>query len=65
MGRSDGTLNRGGVRLGTAEFYTVLEAMPEVSDSLVVHVEDPAGGRGLLCVFVQLSSSGPHSACSA
>ena len=45
-GRSDATLNRGGVRLGTAEFYSVVEALPEVADSLVVHLEDPEGGAG-------------------
>ena len=45
-GRSDATLNRGGVRLGTAEFYRVVEELPEVVDSLVVHLEDPAGGNG-------------------
>jgi acetoacetyl-CoA synthetase len=39
-GRSDATLNRGGVRIGTAEFYAVVEAMPEVADSVVVHLED-------------------------
>ncbi|MEJ2887289.1 acetoacetate--CoA ligase [Actinomycetospora aeridis] len=38
-GRSDATLNRGGVRLGTAEFYSVVEELPEVADSLVVHLE--------------------------
>ncbi|MGH9090160.1 MAG: acetoacetate--CoA ligase [Acidimicrobiales bacterium] len=38
-GRSDATLNRGGVRLGTAELYAVVESMPEVADSLVVHLE--------------------------
>jgi len=38
-GRSDATLNRGGVRIGTAEFYAVVEALPEVVDSLVVHLE--------------------------
>lgn len=38
-GRSDATLNRGGVRIGTAEFYAVVEAMPEVADSLVVHLD--------------------------
>jgi acetoacetyl-CoA synthetase len=53
-GRSDATLNRGGVRLGTAEFYQVVEEFPEVADSLVVHLEDPAGGRGELLLFVQL-----------
>ena len=38
-GRSDATLNRGGVRLGTSEFYTVVEELEEVVDSLVVHLE--------------------------
>lgn len=54
-GRSDATLNRGGVRLGTAEFYSVVEALPEVSDSLVVHLEDPAGGAGTLVLLVRLA----------
>ena len=39
-GRSDATLNRGGVRLGTSEFYSALEELDEVVDSLVVHLED-------------------------
>ncbi|MEO8247300.1 MAG: acetoacetate--CoA ligase [Chloroflexota bacterium] len=39
-GRSDATLNRGGVRIGTAEFYAVVESLPEVADSLVVHLEE-------------------------
>jgi acetoacetyl-CoA synthetase len=54
-GRSDATLNRGGVRLGTAEFYTVVEALPEVADSLVVHLEDDEGGAGQLLLFVVLA----------
>jgi acetoacetyl-CoA synthetase len=53
-GRSDATLNRGGVRLGTAEFYQVVEELPEVLDSLVVHLEDPAGGNGELLLYLQL-----------
>ncbi|MGW5720077.1 acetoacetate--CoA ligase [Amycolatopsis sp. NPDC003865] len=53
-GRSDATLNRGGVRLGTAEFYAVVEELPEVEDSLVVHLEDPAGGNGDLRLYVVL-----------
>jgi acetoacetyl-CoA synthetase len=53
-GRSDATLNRGGVRLGTAEFYSVVEALPEVADSVVVHLEDPDGGPGELLLFVAL-----------
>ncbi len=51
-GRSDGTLNRGGVRMGTAELYDVVEAFDEVADSLAVHVEDPEGGPGELWLFV-------------
>lgn len=54
-GRSDATLNRGGVRLGTSEFYDVLGSMPEVDDALVVHLEDTAGGNGELIVFVVLA----------
>jgi acetoacetyl-CoA synthetase len=54
-GRSDATLNRGGVRLGTGEFYGVVEDLPEVVDSLVVHLEDPAGGPGELLLFVVLA----------
>jgi acetoacetyl-CoA synthetase len=53
-GRSDATLNRGGVRLGTAEFYAVVEDLPEVADSLVVHLEDEQGGPGRLLLFVAL-----------
>jgi acetoacetyl-CoA synthetase len=53
-GRSDATLNRGGVRLGTSEFYTVVEGLDGVSDSLVVHLEDDAGGPGQLLLFVTL-----------
>jgi acetoacetyl-CoA synthetase len=56
-GRSDATLNRGGVRLGTAEFYRVVEELPEVLDSLVVHLEDPAGGNGELLLYVRLRES--------
>lgn len=51
-GRSDATLNRGGVRIGTADFYSVVEEFPEISDSLVVHLEDPDGGPGELILFV-------------
>jgi acetoacetyl-CoA synthetase len=55
-GRSDATLNRGGVRLGTAEFYRVVEEMAGIADSLVVHLEDPDGGNGDLLLFVQLDA---------
>jgi acetoacetyl-CoA synthetase len=54
-GRSDATLNRGGVRLGTAEFYSVVEGLAEVVDSMVVHLEDGEGGAGELLLFVVLA----------
>jgi acetoacetyl-CoA synthetase len=54
-GRSDATLNRGGVRLGTGEFYSVVEELPEITDSLVVHLEDDEGGAGELLLFVVLA----------
>ncbi|HUF07423.1 MAG TPA: acetoacetate--CoA ligase [Candidatus Binatia bacterium] len=54
-GRSDATLNRGGVRIGTAEFYAVVESMPEVADSLVVHLDD--GDRLLLFVALREGAS--------
>jgi acetoacetyl-CoA synthetase len=54
-GRSDATLNRGGVRLGTSEFYSVVEELSEVTDSLVVHLEDEEGGAGELMLFVVLA----------
>ncbi len=62
QGRSDATLNRGGVRLGTAEFYNLVESLPEVQDSLVVHLEDLAGGPGELMLFVQLADGHEMSA---
>ncbi|MDQ3662789.1 MAG: acetoacetate--CoA ligase [Actinomycetota bacterium] len=53
-GRSDATLNRGGVRLGTSEFYSVVESIEGVTDSLVVHLEGDSGsGRLLLFVALQ------------
>ncbi|XVV13706.1 acetoacetate--CoA ligase [Actinoplanes sp. CA-131856] len=51
-GRSDATLNRGGVRLGTAEFYSVVESLPEIADSVVVHLEQDGNPNGELLLFV-------------
>jgi acetoacetyl-CoA synthetase len=44
LGRSDSTLNRHGVRIGTAEIYAAIDRLPEIADSLVVGVERPDGG---------------------
>ena len=53
-GRSDATLNRAGVRMGTSEFYRVVENLPEVEDSLVVDT-GWLGHDGRLYLFVVLA----------
>jgi acetoacetyl-CoA synthetase len=53
-GRSDSTLNRGGVRMGTSEFYRVVEAMPEIADSLVVDTGSLEDAVGKMWLFVVL-----------
>lgn len=50
-GRSDSTLNRGGVRMGTSEFYRVVESVPGVVDSLVIDTSGVSEGE-LLCFVV-------------
>ena len=52
-GRSDSTLNRAGVRMGTSEFYRVVDDVPEVLDSLVVDTGE-LGREGELLLFVVL-----------
>jgi len=55
-GRSDSTLNRFGVRIGSAEIYRILERVPAVADSLVVCLERP-GGEFFMPLFVKLAPS--------
>jgi acetoacetyl-CoA synthetase len=43
-GRSDSTLNRQGVRMGSADIYEVVERLPEIRESLVIGLEEPDGG---------------------
>ncbi|MFF2655662.1 acetoacetate--CoA ligase [Streptomyces sp. NPDC058045] len=43
-GRSDSTLNRQGVRMGSADIYEAVERLPEIRESLVIGVEQPDGG---------------------
>ncbi|SDH26086.1 acetoacetyl-CoA synthetase [Lentzea fradiae] len=50
-GRSDSTLNRGGVRMGTSEFYRVVESVDGVADSLVIDTSGVTEGE-LLCFVV-------------
>ncbi len=53
-GRSDATLNRGGVRMGTSEFYRVVEDLPEVVDSLVIDT-GTLGTDGKLVLYLVLA----------
>jgi acetoacetyl-CoA synthetase len=54
FGRSDATLNRGGIRMGTSEFYRVVEQLPEVADSLVVDTGQ-LGADGRLILYLVLA----------
>ncbi|WP_461041084.1 acetoacetate--CoA ligase [Spirosoma harenae] len=53
-GRSDATLNRDGIRIGTSEIYSAVESLPEIADSLIVGLEQP-GGRYFMPLFVVLN----------
>jgi len=54
-GRSDSTLNRGGVRIGTSEIYRALDSIPEIKDSLVLSIEQDDGGFSMP-LFVSLNN---------
>ena len=56
-GRSDSTLNRGGVRMGTSDFYRVVEAFDEIVDSLVIDT-GLLGQEGRLILYVALKAGG-------
>lgn len=75
-GRSDATLNRGGVRIGTSEVYRAVESVPEIEDSLIVCIEKDQGefymplfvvmrpGRSLTPELVQAINSRLRTQCS-
>jgi acetoacetyl-CoA synthetase len=54
LGRSDATLNRYGIRIGSAEIYRTMEGIPQIADSLILCVEDGKGGY-YMPLFVQLA----------
>src|SRR6476620_4242411 len=54
-GRSDSTINRGGIRMGTSEIYRAVSAIPQVVDALVVDVPRP-GTEGWMPLFVVLDN---------
>jgi acetoacetyl-CoA synthetase len=51
-GRSDSTINRGGVRMGTSELYSAVEGLDEVLDSLVVDVPSEDASESTMWLFV-------------
>ncbi|GAA2730240.1 acetoacetate--CoA ligase [Actinocorallia aurantiaca] len=53
-GRSDSTLNRGGIRMGTSDFYRVVESFEEIADSLVIDTGG-LGAEGELILYLQLA----------
>ncbi|MEV6794299.1 acetoacetate--CoA ligase [Streptomyces sp. NPDC051320] len=53
-GRSDSTLNRQGVRMGSADIYEAVERLPEIRESLVIGLEEPEGGYWMP-LFVHLA----------
>ena len=53
LGRSDATLNRQGIRIGTSEIYRSVEQLPEIQDSLIVNLER-ADGASYMPLFVAL-----------
>jgi len=55
LGRSDATLNRHGVRIGTAEIYRSLANLPEMDDSLIVNLDLPQG-KFFMPLFVKLKA---------
>jgi acetoacetyl-CoA synthetase len=58
LGRSDATLNRHGVRIGTAEVYRSLQGIPAVEDALIVNLDLP-GGRFFMPLFVKTRNDVP------
>jgi acetoacetyl-CoA synthetase len=53
LGRSDSTLNRHGIRIGTAEIYRSLALLEEIDDALIVNLDLP-GGKFFMPLFVKL-----------
>jgi acetoacetyl-CoA synthetase len=51
-GRSDATINRHGVRMGTAEIYAAVERLPQIADTMIIDVEGESGNSQLIMFVV-------------
>ncbi len=60
-GRSDATINRHGLRIGTAEIYAAVEVLPEVLDTLAIDVEDGSGDSRILMFVVPRGQNLDHA----
>lgn len=60
LGRSDATLNRHGIRIGTAEIYRSLDKIESIQDSLVVNIE-MKGGKHYMPLFVMMKEGAEFS----
>lgn len=56
-GRSDSTLNRNGIRMGSADIYQAVEQLPEITEALIIGVDRPDGGYWMP-LFVVLADGG-------
>ena len=54
LGRSDATLNRHGIRIGTAEIYRSIDKIPEIEDTLIINLE-MEGGNHFMPLFVKMT----------
>ena len=54
QGRSDATLNRNGIRIGTSEIYSALDSILEIKDSMIVDLN--FGSNSKLVLFIETES---------
>ncbi|ALC11471.1 acetoacetate--CoA ligase [Sphingopyxis sp. 113P3] len=64
-GRSDATINRHGLRMGTAEIYAAVEGLPAVDDAMIIDVEDDDGDSKLIMFVVPAEGHGLDPALEA
>ncbi|WP_305096397.1 acetoacetate--CoA ligase [Croceibacterium aestuarii] len=64
-GRSDATINRHGVRMGTAEIYAAVERLPEIADAMIIDVEDSEGESELILFVVAAEKGHPDASLEA
>ncbi|AJP71288.1 acetoacetyl-CoA synthetase [Sphingomonas hengshuiensis] len=64
-GRSDATINRHGVRMGTAEIYAAVERLPQIADTMIIDVDSDGGDSHLILFVVPAEGQGVDAALEA